>query len=106
VSRRASAGGNGSVQCEAPGTAPYLDGKWHHLAAVQSPAGMKLNLDGIERCTNTHGEDIRYDGGPTFFIGRHPDNATYDFEGNMDDVRIYGGALGPPEVLALAQGGG
>ena len=98
------AGASGSIPCEATVTG-HLDGKWHHIAAVQSPAAMKLYLDGVERCTNTHGEDVRYDGGPTLFVGRHPESANYDFEGNLDDVRIYGAALGAVEVQALAKGG-
>lgn len=97
------AGGNGSVQCEVTGLA-CLDGQWHHVTAVQSPSGMKLYLDGVERCTNTHGEDVRYDGGPSLFVGRHPDSSSYDFEGNLDDVRIYSGALSAAEVQALAKG--
>lgn len=99
------AGASNSVQCDATGLSGHLDGKWHHLAAVQSRAGMKLYLDGIERCTNTRGEDVRYDGGPTLFLGRHPDTANYDFEGNLDDVRIYGAALSAGQVQGLAQGG-
>jgi hypothetical protein len=99
------AGASNSVQCEVTGVSGHLDGKWHHVAAVQSPAGMKLYLDGIERCTNTRGEDVRYDGGPTLFLGRHPDNSNYDFEGNLDDVRIYGAALTAAQVQGLAQGG-
>jgi len=48
---------------------------------------------------------VRYDGGPTLFLGRHPDTANYDFEGNLDDVRIYGAALSAGQVQGLAQGG-
>jgi hypothetical protein len=99
------AGGTSSAPCDVINITSHLDGKWHHLAGVQSPAGMKVYLDGVERCTNTHGEDVRYDGGPSLFLGRHPDNATYDFEGNLDDVRIYGAALTAAQVQALAQGG-
>jgi hypothetical protein len=98
------AGGTGSVQCEATGAAT-LDGKWHHVAAVQTKEGMKLYLDGVERCTNTRGEDIRYDGSAAFFVGRHPDSANYDFEGNVDDVRIYSSALGAAQIITLFQGG-
>jgi hypothetical protein len=98
------AGGTGSVQCDLTNITSHLDGKWHHLAGVQSPAGMKLYLDGVERCANTHGEDVRYDGGPTLFLGRHPDSANYDFEGILDDVRIYGAALTAGQVQALALG--
>jgi hypothetical protein len=81
-----------SVPCDAPVTG-HLDGKWHHVAGVQSTAGMKLYLDGTERCTNTRGEDLRYDGDPGLWIGRHSESASYDFDGNLDEVRIYTRAL-------------
>jgi hypothetical protein len=96
-------GGTGSVQCEVSSTA-HLDGKWHHLVGVQSPQGMKLYVDGAERCTNTRGEDIRYDGGPDLWVGRHPDSSSYDFDGNLDDLRIYTRALSADEILRLSQG--
>jgi hypothetical protein len=98
------AGGSNSVQCEAQATT-CMDGKWHHVVAVQTSAGMKVYVDGAERCTNTRGEDIRYDGSAALFVGRHPDSANYDFEGNVDDVRIYNAALTPAQVVALFQGG-
>jgi hypothetical protein len=101
-SKRPASGGN-SVQCEVT-NASTLDSKWHHVAAVQTPAGMKVYLDGAERCTNTHGEDVRYDLSPSLFVGRHPDSANYDFDGNIDDVRIYSGALTAAQITALFQG--
>jgi hypothetical protein len=71
---------------------------------VQSPQGMKVYLDGVERCTNTRGEDIRYDGTPDLWVGRHPDNVAYDFDGTLDEVRIYTRALTADEVARLFQG--
>jgi hypothetical protein len=100
---RRVAGTTSSVQCETQSTG-HLDGKWHHLAGVQTPQGMRLYVDGVQRCTNTRGEDIRYDGGPDLWVGRHPDSSAYDFDGNLDDIRIYTRALGPEEILRLSQG--
>jgi hypothetical protein len=81
----------------------HLDGAWHHLAAVTSTAGMKLYFDGVERCANTHGENLLYDRGADFWAGRHGNASTaWDFEGNLDDVRVYTRALTPLEITALA----
>jgi Concanavalin A-like lectin/glucanases superfamily len=94
-----------SVQCNAL-LAGHLDGAWHHIAAVSTPAGMKVYFDGAEKCTNTRGEDIRYDQSNDLWIGRHGNNsANYDFDGNIDDVRIYNRELSAPEIANLARGG-
>jgi hypothetical protein len=82
----------------------HLDGAWHHVAGVLSPAGMKIYFDGIERCTNTHGESNLYDRGPDFFVGRHPTSPDWDFDGNVDDVRFYNRPLPPDEIAAIAAG--
>jgi hypothetical protein len=106
-SKRITTGGNGAfVQCR-PDITGHLDGNWHHMAGVTTPAGMKLYFDGVEKCTNTTGGDIRYDQGPDFWLGRHGFNqANYDFEGNLDEVRVYNRPLAPDEIAWLAQGGG
>jgi hypothetical protein len=82
----------------------HLDGNWHHVAGVLSPAGMKIYVDGIERCTNTHGESNQYDRGPDLFVGRHPTSPDWDFDGNVDDLRFYNRVLSPDEIAAVAAG--
>jgi hypothetical protein len=83
----------------------HLDGNWHHLAGVTTPAGIKLYFDGVERCSDPHGDDIVYDRGTDLFVGRHGFNqTTWDFDGNIDDVRIYGRALSAAEISWLARG--
>jgi hypothetical protein len=85
------------------GAPVHLDGAWHHLAAVSSPTGMKLYFDGVERCTNARGENLLYDRGPDFWVGRHGNGSTaWDFEGNLDDVRVYPRALAASEITTLA----
>jgi len=80
----------------------HLTGAWHHLAAVSSPAGMKVFLDGVERCANARGENLLYDRGPDFWVGRHGNGSTaWDFEGNIDDLRVYPRALTPAEIAVL-----
>jgi hypothetical protein len=106
-SKRTTMNGNGAfIQCRTA-VPNHLDGNWHHLAGVTTPAGMKTYFDGVERCTNTVGGDIRYDQGPDLFLGRHGfDQTIYDFDGNLDDVRIYNRALSPDDIAWLASGGG
>jgi len=84
--------------------AAHLDGKWHHVAAVTTPSGMRLYFDGVEVNTSNRGEDIRYDQGRDFWVGRHGNNlATYDFEGNVDEVFVHGRALSAAEIAELAK---
>jgi hypothetical protein len=81
----------------------HLDGAWHHLAAVTSVGGMKLYFDGAEECTNTRGENLLYDRGLDFWVGRHGNGSTtWNFDGNLDDVRVYPRALAASEITALA----
>jgi hypothetical protein len=93
-----------SVQCRVDFTG-HLDGAWHHLAATSTTAGTRLYFDGVERCSDNHGESVKYDLGNDFLVGRHGDKGTlYDFDGNIDEVRVYTRALSGAEILSLAQG--
>jgi hypothetical protein len=72
----------------------HLDGQWHHLAGVDGPDGMRLYLDGIERCSGGRG------GGAN---RNDPVSATAD--GDVDDLRVYKRALTAAEIARLAAGG-
>ena len=104
--RITNAAGNGAfVRCTATlgGGLNPLDGAWHHVAGVASPAGMVVYFDGVERCRNQEASDLRYDLGPDLWVGRHGDNdANYDFQGNIDEVRIFTRELSGSEVAAMA----
>jgi hypothetical protein len=95
------------AQCLGPAE-NHLDGSWHHLVGVSSPQGLKVYLDGTERCSSTSANATRpifYDQGPDLWVGRHGNNQTnWDFGGNLDDVRIYTRALSAEEIAALARG--
>ncbi len=107
-------------QCHFPvpitaGTPVFLDGNWHHLAATSTKTspGTTLYFDGTPLpCTfNSGGDlyatsDIIYDGlGQDFWVARHGNlKDTYDFQGNLDEVRIYNRPLSGDEIKALAQG--
>jgi hypothetical protein len=94
------------VQCQAdPGG--FLDGRWHHVAGVISRVtGLKLYFDGVEICSMPQKDDISYNAGADgLFVGRHGDGQdVWDFDGNIDEVRIYTRPLSPAEITTLAQG--
>jgi hypothetical protein len=87
--------------------ATFLDGQWHHVAAVASSSfGVKIYYDGVEVCSNPTVNDVDYsNAGTGFFVGRHGSGETqWDFSGNMDEVRVYNRPLSALEISALAQG--
>ncbi len=104
----------------------FLDGTWHHFAGtISSTTGMAIYLDGqqvmvpvdggMSACSNTasatNTANIVYhfaDGGTTrqFCVARNGNNSgSFDFDGNLDEVRVYNRVLTPAEILTLAQGG-
>jgi hypothetical protein len=93
------------ARCYGPLANP-LDGQWHHVAGVSSAAGLKVYIDGVEKCSNTQGQPIAYDANiKDLWVGRYRDpEGGYLFQGNLDDVRIYDRALAPTEIARLASG--
>ncbi len=101
--RRTTAGGY--AVCFAIPSSNHLDGNWHHIAGVTTSAGMRTYFDGVEACANTLGEPNIYDKGTDLYVGRHAvGSADWDFDGNIDDVRIYTRPLPASEIAALAAG--
>ena len=100
-----ASGSAGWVRCR--GTVPNpVDGRWHHLAAVIDVDAMHLYFDGAAVCRFANAQPMVYDRGDDLWVGRHGDRqTTYEFDGNVDEVRVYDRALGAPEVAALASGG-
>jgi hypothetical protein len=87
------------------GAAPgHLDGKWHHVALVIGSPDIALYLDGQRLCTTPNfNRAFLYDRGTDFVVGRHGnEDARFDFDGNIDDVRVYVRALAPARVASLA----
>jgi hypothetical protein len=99
--------GPGVVQCA--GNAPnYLNGSWHHLAAVASRSfGVRVYYDGQLVCSlsDTQNVDLSQASVPSLFVGRHAEGETHwDFNGHMDEVRIYNRPLSGSEIATLAAG--
>ena len=82
-----------------------MDGDWHHLAVtVQSSGVVNIFVDGVET-TNTLGLfSTNVTSTDALRIGAI-DGVTGDFEGKLDDVRIYARALSIGETSQLTAGG-
>ena len=100
--------GSAPVQCKA-NTPGFLDGQWHHVAAVASrTGGTRVYYDGVQACFLSDTDDVGYGSNPSslgLYVGRHGNGETqWDFGGHIDEVRIYTRALSATEVGVLAQG--
>ncbi|MEN6575146.1 MAG: LamG-like jellyroll fold domain-containing protein [Phycisphaerales bacterium] len=78
-----------------------FSGAWHHVAGTYDGVQLKLFVDGVLVGSNLHTGDIdsvTYD----VNIGRDSQNTDRFYDGQIDDVRIYHGALPKSEILKLA----
>src|SRR5262249_15233896 len=84
----------------------YAGTGWHHFAAVfnDDQNFCKLYVDGVEVASVSTTVTIPYSGlGTKTVIGAHGNGqTTFDFNGKIDDVRIYSRALCPTEIQTLA----
>ena len=87
----------------ATGNAPNaFDGAWHHAAGVATPAFTAMYIDGVRVARDSSGIPFTYLSG-SVNVGRNA-AASLNFEGWLDDVRIYARALDEDEIRALAAG--
>jgi hypothetical protein len=87
--------------CPLPVT--VLDGKWHHAAGVMTGTSVVIVVDGrsMASCNNT--QPIAYMGTTELWAGRNGTTQSgYDFEGNLDEVRVFVRALSLAEIKAVA----
>jgi hypothetical protein len=78
------------------------DGKWHHLVGVHDGAKVCLYVDGMLVDFETRGGSTVAYNDPVY-IGGKP-HSKYQWNGLIDDVRIYSYALSPEEVKMLYEG--
>jgi hypothetical protein len=73
--------------------------EWNHIVGVKSPTDMRIYVNGkldgqknyvsaLGTCSNT-------------LIGRFSDETNYEYNGSLDDVRVYNRALSAAEVMQL-----
>lgn len=76
------------------------DGLWHHVAAVLDGDELRVYTDGGLIGSKTYTGDIIYDGND-LRLGQSGDGS-FSYNGDLDDVRIFGRALSQPEIEALS----
>ncbi|WP_243231865.1 PKD domain-containing protein [Microbacterium sp. CIAB417] len=86
-------------------TETYRDGDWHHVVATLGADGMRLYVDGelaAQRADTTYGQ--AYDGywrvGNDTLSGWPSAPSSAQFEGTVDEVAVYSGALSPQRVAS------
>jgi len=80
-------------------TDPINDGKWHHVAAVQSDNEGMLYIDGVEAGADSGGR-AALDGSLNTYIGADVrDNIAY-FQGLIAEVRVWNCARAPEQIKA------
>ncbi|MBK8278313.1 MAG: DUF4347 domain-containing protein [Nitrospira sp.] len=78
---------------------------WHHIAYIFDDTNNTntLYIDGAAVATATASTSISYTQGANSFIGKHGNGQTaFDFNGRIDDARVYNRALTASEVASLA----
>ena len=82
-------------------TTALSTGAWHHVVATfENGTTMKIYMDGVYKTQRTSTSASTGTGG-TFTIA----GATSDFNGQIDDIRIYNYALTATQVKTLYNGG-
>ncbi|MFC1635358.1 sugar-binding protein [Planctomycetota bacterium] len=76
------------------------DGKWHHVAGVYDGQNMYLYVDGRVDVSQPASGPIGTNNHPVY-IGENAEMTGRFWNGLIDDVRVYNGALGQAEIRAL-----
>ena len=94
----------GYVECDAPiQPGEVMDGQWHHCAATFDGQVMRVYLDGRKIGELERKGIIAYGGDAPACIGSL--NGRENFQGRLDDLRIYDRALDAEEIAALHREG-
>ncbi len=94
--------GNGSNFYGASTGMNDKDNQWHHLVAVLGASEISVYQDGF-LISKTAGAGPLVQNDANLYFGRHRTVGRY-FNGALDDIRIYSGALTQTEVSTLATG--
>ena len=98
--------GGGKVVCQYGDSGPtgnkiVNDGLWHFIAYTRdaSTGIMKIYVDGLLDTTGAAETGFKSPLGTA--VGTVPNTRGQDFDGTLDDVRIYSGVLSDTEILSL-----
>lgn len=83
--------------------ADVLDGRWHHVAFVLEPSKrrMRLYVDGDQEYDVRYEDRIRHAGRTKLKVGNRSRNGHKQYDGGLDDLRIYTRALSAAEIRSI-----
>lgn len=94
-----------STWVSASSATSYVGAGWHHYLATFDDAGnsLKLYIDGVLVATTSTTYSISWSGqGTATRAGKHGNTSTaYDFDGGIDDVRVYNYALSDAQIAEV-----
>jgi len=92
---------SGSIYGHIVGSTSVDDGQWHHVAGVYDGSGLYLYIDGLldsyDEATgfiNTNSYEV--------YIGENAEAMGREWNGQIDDARIYSRGLSHGEIVSLA----
>src|SRR5690606_5837427 len=98
-----ASGGATAYRVSAVSYIPPTDGSWIHVAATYDGQTMRLYIDGELNNSRTVSAPVPIAGNSLpLSIGAQHDGS-FGFRGALDDVRVYGVALGAADIRALAE---
>lgn len=97
---------SGGAFYDGTGTYTLTAGKWYHIAITYSTTdGLKGYVNGALDGSAIAAGDITTGTSASTYIGKSPSTASREFDGLIDDVRIYNGALNGYEIAQLYNAG-
>ncbi len=79
---------------------PLVVGKWMHVAVTHDSVGNKIFINGLLKKSIAAGGALGKTGQP-LGIAYNPIDGAGNFNGDLDDIQVYGKALSDAEILAL-----
>jgi len=85
-------------------SASYADGSWHHIVGVYDGTDLSLYVDGSLVATSSTGGAVPATNTSPIHIGAYL-GASLNFTGELDQLRLFDGALSTSEVVDLFDDG-
>src|SRR5690606_15800536 len=95
--------GGSTYSVSSLGSYPGDGSTWVHIAATYDGTTMRLYLDGVESGSKSVSAGVPVGSNDLGLTIGGGTNGAYSLQGSIDDVRIYGMALGAADIRALAE---
>ncbi|MGC6427253.1 MAG: LamG-like jellyroll fold domain-containing protein [Akkermansiaceae bacterium] len=100
----------GAPDIPGAGVGPIVDdGEWHHVVGISDPdaAQVSLYVDGVLVTTGNAPDiqNVAEGTTPNLFIGSNPQRPNREWNGQIDDLGIWGRALSEEEILSIYNDG-